>query len=65
MKREELIRIVEKTFDFLVQEFGFNSPVKKDFGREVFLEYERNADTISVSFELGSVPLVEVLIPVE
>lgn len=37
----------------------------KDYGREVFFEYERNQDTVSISIEVGATPLVEVFIPAE
>ncbi|MBT3037330.1 MAG: hypothetical protein KUF75_02045 [Candidatus Thiodiazotropha sp. (ex Ctena orbiculata)] len=65
MEREELARNIEKAFGFLETKYGFGKPVRKDYGREVFFEYERNADTVSISFEVGSAPLVEVFIPVE
>jgi len=65
MERNELAKIINKAFCFLEKKYGFIKLAKKDYGREVFFEYERNTDTVSISFEVGSVPLIEVFIPVE
>ena len=65
MEREELARNIEKAFGFLETKYGFEKPVRKDYGREVFFQYERNAYTVLISFEVGSAPFVEVFIPVE
>jgi len=65
MERNHLVQMIEEAFSFLRAKYGFGNPVVKDYGRELFVEFERNADTISISIEVGSTPLVEVFIPVE
>jgi len=65
MERNDLVQKIEEAFSFLRTKYGFGYPVVKDYGRELFVEFERNAETISISIEVGSAPLVEVFIPVE
>ncbi|MES9991695.1 MAG: hypothetical protein ABW098_07070 [Candidatus Thiodiazotropha sp.] len=65
MEHDELAQKVMNAFHFLEAKYGFAKPVVKDYGREVFFEYERNDDTVSISIEAGARPLVEVFIPAE
>ena len=63
MKTEELAKIVDEEFSFLQSKYGFGKLVIRNLGREVFFDYERDDETISISFEVGSKPIIEVYIP--
>jgi len=65
MDSNELAKIIESAFRFLEVKYGFTKLGVKNYGREVFIEYERDVDTVSISIEIGSAPLVEIFIPSE
>ena len=54
---------VISNFRFLQDHYGFSTPVMEDYGREIFIRYERDKQTVSISFEFGSSPLVEIFYP--
>lgn len=65
MNTEMLAKIVEKEFAFLQAKYGFGMVIIRDFGREVFFDFDREAKTVSISFEVSSHPIIEVFIPSE
>ena len=56
--------VIDK-FQFLQTRYGFSAPVTKDFGREIFVNYERANQTVSISYEYGSSPTIEIFYPSE
>jgi hypothetical protein len=65
METREIAQLVEQEFVFLREKYGFKAIVTRDHGREVFFDYERGLETISISFEIGQAPIIEVFIPSE
>ncbi|GAB1263815.1 hypothetical protein [Aurantivibrio infirmus] len=49
-------------FGFLKERYGFSEPETESLGREVFVRFHRNDETVSISFEAGSQPLVELFL---
>ena len=63
---EEFDRFEEacaKTFAFLEQEFGFGAPELERLGREAYVRFHKGAHTVSISWEPGSAPIVELFHP--
>jgi hypothetical protein len=58
-------KAVIDNFRFLQDRYGFSAPASEDFGREIFVRYERANQTVSISYEFGSSPLVEIFYPSE
>lgn len=52
-----------KAFEFLVAEYGFSKPVAKQYGHEVYVEYQKNDRLVSVVYEISFYPLVEFFHP--
>jgi hypothetical protein len=52
-----------RAFRPLVDTHGFDPPEVKDYGREVFVEYHRGLSTVSVSYESGAEPIIELFYP--
>jgi hypothetical protein len=65
MNTEMLAKIIEKEFAFLQAKYGFGKFIIRDLGREVFFDFEREAETVSISFEVGSHPIIEIFVPSE
>ncbi len=63
MDIEKLSKVIEKEFAFLQNKYGFDSLITRNNGREICFDFERNAETISISLELGGTPIVEVFVP--
>ena len=55
--------VIEEKFRFLVTDYGFSVAVN-DYGREVFFTFDRGIETVSISVEAGSNPIVEIFEPV-
>ena len=64
---EELTKIVEKEFSFLRTKYGFGKVIIRNWGgREFNFDFERDAETIRVSYWPGQKsPLIEMFIPSE
>jgi hypothetical protein len=56
-------KAVIDSFHFLQDRYGFSAPVANDYGREIFVKYERGNQTVSVSYEYGMTPLIEIFYP--
>ena len=54
---------VIESFRYLQDEYNFSAPVAEDLGREIFIKYERDGQTVSISLEHGSKPLIEIFYP--
>ena len=63
MEKNIFENVVKEEFHFLQRKYGFSSPVTEDYGREIFIKFERNAQTISISLEYGTSPLIEIFYP--
>lgn len=50
-------------FSFLVTRFGFGAADVERIGRESFVQFHRNDATVSVAWEPGSQPIVELFYP--
>jgi hypothetical protein len=53
---------VNDSFRFLQDRYGFSTPVATDYGREIFVKFERGNQTVSISYEFGMTPLIEILL---
>ncbi|MBL8091842.1 MAG: hypothetical protein KF758_15815 [Anaerolineales bacterium] len=56
-------KTVKENFYFLQDKYGFLAPVVTDYGREIYVKYERGNQTVSISYEFGSNPLIEIFYP--
>ncbi len=52
-----------EAFSFLESRFGFESPVVEQLGRECFIYYRKTDHWVSIAYEPGSVPIVELFHP--
>ena len=55
--------MIEGHLGFLIDDYGF-SLTTRDYGREIYFDFERGLKTVSISLELGSEPIVEIFGPV-
>ncbi len=51
------------SFSRLVKEFSFQPAVIRQIGRECFIKYIKGNHIVSVAYELGSLPIVELFYP--
>jgi hypothetical protein len=63
MNKNLFEKSVNDNFRYLQEKYGFSTAVTEDFGREIFIRYERNYQTVSISYEYGSSPLIEIFYP--
>lgn len=49
-------------FSFLNVKYGFSEPEVENLGREVFVYFHRNDETVSISIEAGSEPVMELFL---
>ena len=63
MNKDLFNKTVIDSFRFLQDRYGFSAPVSEDFGREIVVRYERGYQTVSISYEFGSSPLIEIFYP--
>jgi hypothetical protein len=52
-----------RTFAFLEERYGFSAPETKRIGNETFVLFHKGMKTISISWEIGSAPLIELFYP--
>ena len=52
-----------EAFHFLETRFGFAAPVVEQLGRECFIWYGKGDRWVSIAYEPGSVPIVELFHP--
>jgi hypothetical protein len=52
-----------EAFQFLETRFGFDAPVVEQLGRECFIRYRKGDRWVSIAYEPGSVPIVELFHP--
>lgn len=63
MNKNLFEKTVVENFRFLQDRDGFSAPVTNDYGREIFIRYERANQTVSISYEFGNSPLIEIFYP--
>lgn len=63
MNKDFFQKSILENFNFLQDEYNFSTPVTEDYGREIFIKYERGNQTVSISLEIGSNPLIEIFHP--
>ena len=52
-----------EAFGFLETRFGFDAPVIRQIGRECFIRYRKGDRWVSIAYEPGLVPIVELFHP--
>jgi hypothetical protein len=52
-----------EAFRFLETRFGFDTPVVEQLGRECFIRYRKGDRWVSIAYEPGLVPIVELFHP--
>jgi hypothetical protein len=52
-----------EAFSYLESRFHFDAPVVEQLGRECFIRYRKNDRWVSIAYEPGSVPIVELFHP--
>jgi hypothetical protein len=57
------VRACRDAFAFLVDQFGFAEPEIEAIGREQFVRFHRNNSTVTIAWELGLSPIVELFYP--
>lgn len=64
MNKDIFERTVKSEFKYLLDEYGFSTPKTDDYGREVFIRFEKGYKEVSISCEFGSAPIIELFYPV-
>lgn len=54
-----------EAFRFLETRFGFSAPEVEQFGRECVIRYRKGDRWVSIAYEPGAVPIVELFHPTE
>ena len=66
MDRFELFeQAARQAFGFLCDRFGFQSPETERLGRESYVRFRKGSRTVSIAWEPGSAPIVELFLPTE
>ena len=52
-----------KAFRFLSERYGFTEPEVETIGRESFVRFKRDYQTVSIAYEPGCPPIVELFYP--
>jgi len=52
-----------EAFGFLETRFGFDAPEVEQIGRECFIRYRKGDRLVSIAYEPGAVPIVELFHP--
>ena len=64
MNKSLFEQVVRREFRYLEERYGFAARQTIDYGREVFVDFERDAQQVSVSLEFGRPPIVEIFYPI-
>lgn len=62
MDFEELTNKTKDAFSFLNLKYGFSKPEVENLGREIFVHFYRNDESVSISLEAGSEPIIELFL---
>jgi len=62
---ESFERAACRTFGFLSDRFGFQSPQMERLGRESYVRFRKGSRTVSIAWEPGTAPIVELFLPTE
>ena len=54
-----------EAFGFLQSRYGFDAPVVEQLGRECFIGYRKDTRWVSIAYEPGCVPIVELFHPTD
>ncbi|HEU4765211.1 MAG TPA: hypothetical protein VFT93_06110 [Candidatus Eisenbacteria bacterium] len=54
-----------KAFGFLCDRFGFQSPEIERLGRESYVHFQKGPRIVSIAWEPGTAPIVELFLPTE
>jgi hypothetical protein len=66
MDRFELFeQAARQTFGFLCERLGFQSPEIERLGRESYVRFRKGPRTVSIAWEPGTAPIVELFLPTE
>ena len=52
-----------EAFHFLENRYGFDAPEVEQIGRECFIRYRKSNRWVSIAYEPGSIPIVELFYP--
>jgi hypothetical protein len=53
----------KQAFGFLVERYAFSPPEEEQLGRERFIRYQKRNKTVSIAYEPGLSPIVELFFP--
>ena len=53
---------VVEAFGFLTERYGFSKAEVESLGRETYVRFHRNDETVSISLEAGAHPLIELFL---
>jgi hypothetical protein len=62
MDFEQFTNKAKSSFNFLNEKYGFSAPEVENLGREIFIRFHRNDETVSISMEAGSSPIIELFL---
>jgi hypothetical protein len=62
MDFEQFTNRAKDSFRFLNEKYSFSEPEIENLGREIFIRFHRNDETVSISMEAGSAPIVELFL---
>src|SRR5215475_8719102 len=58
-------RACSNAFVFLCERFGFAAPEFEQLGREGYVQFHKGSRTVSIAWEPGAAPLVELFFPAQ
>jgi hypothetical protein len=62
---ESFEQAARQTFGFLRDRFGFESPEVERLGRESYVRFRKGSRIVSIAWEPGTAPIVELFLPTE
>lgn len=63
MNKNIFEKIINNNFHYLQEKYGFSAAATEDLGREIIVRYERRDQTVSILYEYGNSPLIEIFYP--
>lgn len=57
------VEACESAFSILIEQYAFQPPKVEQIGRECFIRYIKENHIVSIAFEYGSLPIVELFYP--
>ncbi|MBT2972051.1 MAG: hypothetical protein KME56_18980 [Candidatus Thiodiazotropha sp. (ex Ctena orbiculata)] len=62
MDFEAFTNKTKEAFSFLNVKYGFSRPEVENLGREIYVYFHRNEESVSISLEAGSEPIIELFL---